>query len=139
MSLSTQLTRGTLALPMLALFGVLALVAGRSVEARASPQQLPAYSQSKRRQAEPRELVLAHGQRLVLECAAATPPAARTPAADAARQRARRPRPDRAAPGHRLPGISCRGMLDVLLYQPEIAPNTGNVIRCAPTPARACT
>jgi hypothetical protein len=33
MSLSTQLTRGTLALPMLALFGVLALVAGRSAEA----------------------------------------------------------------------------------------------------------
>jgi hypothetical protein len=34
MSLSTQLTRGTLALPMLALFGVLALVAGRSAEAQ---------------------------------------------------------------------------------------------------------
>jgi hypothetical protein len=33
MSLSTQLTRGTLALPMLALFGVLALVGGRAAEA----------------------------------------------------------------------------------------------------------
>jgi len=33
MSLSTQLTRGTLALPMLALFGVLALVANRAAEA----------------------------------------------------------------------------------------------------------
>jgi hypothetical protein len=37
MSLSTQLTRGTLALPMLALFGVLALVAGRSAEAETLP------------------------------------------------------------------------------------------------------
>jgi hypothetical protein len=36
MSLSTQLTRGTLALPMLALFGVLALVAGQRVEAESS-------------------------------------------------------------------------------------------------------
>jgi hypothetical protein len=33
MSLSTQLSRGTLALPMLALFGVLALVGGRAAEA----------------------------------------------------------------------------------------------------------
>ena len=35
MSLSTQLTRGTLALPMLALFGVLALVSGETVNAEA--------------------------------------------------------------------------------------------------------
>ena len=34
MSLSTQLTRGTLALPMLALFGVLALVSGEAVDAK---------------------------------------------------------------------------------------------------------
>ncbi len=40
MSLSTQLTRGTLALPMLALFGVLALVANRA----ASAETLPAPS-----------------------------------------------------------------------------------------------
>jgi hypothetical protein len=33
MSLSTQLTRGTLALPVLVLFGVLALVAGEPVDA----------------------------------------------------------------------------------------------------------
>jgi hypothetical protein len=33
MSLSTQLTRGTLALPMLVLFGVLALVCGEPVDA----------------------------------------------------------------------------------------------------------
>jgi len=41
MSLSTQLTRGTLALPMLALFGVLALVAGRSAEAEAQTYTPP--------------------------------------------------------------------------------------------------
>ena len=33
MSLSTQLTRGTLALPMLVLFGVLALVSGEPADA----------------------------------------------------------------------------------------------------------
>ena len=43
MSLSTQLTRGTLALPMLALFGVLALVSGEAVSARAlAPKAHPA-------------------------------------------------------------------------------------------------
>jgi hypothetical protein len=41
MSLSTQLTRGTLALPMLALFGALALVAGRSAEAETLPPPQP--------------------------------------------------------------------------------------------------
>ena len=38
MSLSTQLTRGTLALPMLALFGALSLVAGQATEAQAAPE-----------------------------------------------------------------------------------------------------
>jgi hypothetical protein len=43
MSLSTQLTRGTLALPMLALFGVLALVSGEAVNAEAlAPKAGPA-------------------------------------------------------------------------------------------------
>jgi hypothetical protein len=42
MSLSTQLTRGTLALPMLALFGVLALVAGHSAEAETYQPAVPA-------------------------------------------------------------------------------------------------
>jgi hypothetical protein len=43
MSLSTQLTRGTLALPMLALFAVLALVSGEAVSARAlAPEAGPA-------------------------------------------------------------------------------------------------
>ena len=68
MSLSTQLTRGTLALPMLALFGVLALVAGRSVEVRASNGiSLPAIEVETESQAEARELAVAQGQRLVLE------------------------------------------------------------------------
>jgi ferric-dicitrate binding protein FerR (iron transport regulator) len=68
MSLSTQLTRGTLALPMLALFGVLALVAGQSVEAQGYvPQELGVPAAEAEATAEPRELVLADGQRLELE------------------------------------------------------------------------
>jgi hypothetical protein len=66
MSLSTQLTRGTLALPMLALFGALALVAGQSVEAQDyAPQELgvPAAEAD----SQPRELAIAEGRRLVLE------------------------------------------------------------------------
>ena len=47
MSLSTQLTRGTLALPMLALFGVLALVSGEAVNAKAlAPKARPAVEAS---------------------------------------------------------------------------------------------
>ena len=47
MSLSTQLTRGTLALPMLALFGVLALVSGEAVDAKAlAPKARPAQQAS---------------------------------------------------------------------------------------------
>ena len=46
MSLSTQLTRGTLALPMLALFGALALVAGQAADAQAMPPQARSSSQA---------------------------------------------------------------------------------------------
>jgi hypothetical protein len=68
MSLSTQLTRGTLALPMLALFGALALVAaGRSVEAQAKlPLEIGAPAAEAAEAAE-RELAIATGRELVLE------------------------------------------------------------------------
>jgi hypothetical protein len=46
MSLSTQLTRGTLALPMLALFGVLALVAGETVNAESLAPKARATAQA---------------------------------------------------------------------------------------------
>ena len=46
MSLSTQLTRGTLALPMLALFGVLALVSGEAVKAEALAPKARATAQA---------------------------------------------------------------------------------------------
>ena len=46
MSLSTQLTRGTLALPMLALFGVLALVAGETVNAESLAPKAHASAQA---------------------------------------------------------------------------------------------
>ena len=67
MSLSTQLTRGTLALPMLALFGALALVAaGRSVEAQAKvPLEIGAPAAEA--EAAERELAIATGRELVLE------------------------------------------------------------------------
>ena len=45
MSLSTQLTRGTLALPMLALFGMLALAAGQAADAEAHAPTLPPVAQ----------------------------------------------------------------------------------------------
>mgnify|MGYP001026839263 CR=1 FL=1 len=63
MSLSTQLTRGTLALPMLALFGVLALVAGEPVDA--SPETGSAAAAHAAASA--REAALVAGRHLVLE------------------------------------------------------------------------
>ena len=74
MSLSTQLTRGTLALPLLALLGLLALVAGEPVdshrhESRALPPAATATAtaaaSSERRQ------MIAAGRRLVVEARAA--------------------------------------------------------------------
>ena len=70
MSLSTQLTRGTLALPMLALFGVLALLAGRAAEAEALvPKELavPAIEA----EIPVRELKIEAGRELVLEARSA--------------------------------------------------------------------
>lgn len=46
MSLSTQLTRGTLALPMLALFGALALVANQSADAQGVLPKAPVVAAS---------------------------------------------------------------------------------------------
>ena len=54
MSLTTQLTRGTLALPMLVLFGVLALVSGEPADAS-------------RPEAQARGETIAAGRRLVFE------------------------------------------------------------------------
>jgi hypothetical protein len=64
MSLSTQLTRGTLALPMLVLFGVLALVSNEPVDASLpEPQAAPqAHADN-----EGRELRIAADRKLVLE------------------------------------------------------------------------
>lgn len=64
MSLSTQLTRGTLALPMLVLFGVLALVCGEPVDASIPEATvIPAAQGASDGRA---ELVLA-GRQLVLD------------------------------------------------------------------------
>jgi hypothetical protein len=64
MSLSTQLTRGTLALPMLVLFGVLALVCGEPVDASIPEAAAAPAGQSRN---DSREDVLVAGRRLVLE------------------------------------------------------------------------
>jgi len=64
MSLSTQLTRGTLALPMLVLFGVLALVCGEPVDASIpEPVAAPAIQGA----TSTREDVVLAGRQLVLE------------------------------------------------------------------------
>ena len=64
MNLSTQLTRGTLALPMLALFGVLALVCNEPVDASIPEATTlpPAHSAS-----DVREQKILAGRRVVLE------------------------------------------------------------------------
>ena len=63
MSLTTQLTRGTLALPMLVLFGVLALVSGEPLDTAAPESgELPAANGA----AHERTEVLVAGRRLVL-------------------------------------------------------------------------
>jgi hypothetical protein len=64
MSLSTQLTRGTLALPMLVLFGVLALVCGEPVDASIPEAAAIPASQGAN---DPREDAILAGHRLVLE------------------------------------------------------------------------
>ena len=63
MTLSTQLTRGTLALPMLALFAVLALCGARAEAEANLPQQL---GQSAAEAGASRELAIAKGRQQVL-------------------------------------------------------------------------
>ena len=66
MSLSTQLTRGTLALPLLVLFGALALAAGEPVDAHpAVPRELPPVEASAANAQ--RQQMIAVGRRLVIE------------------------------------------------------------------------
>ena len=69
MSLSTQLTRGTLALPMLVLFGVLALVCGEPVDA--SIPESTAVPATQGASDERSDLILA-GRQLVLEAREST-------------------------------------------------------------------
>ena len=64
MSLSTQLTRGTLALPMLVLFGVLALVCGEPVDASIPEATVAPATQAAN---DAREETLLAGRRLVLD------------------------------------------------------------------------
>jgi hypothetical protein len=64
MSLSTQLTRGTLALPMLVLFGVLALVSNEPVDASLPEPQTANQAHASN---ELPELTSVAGRKLVLE------------------------------------------------------------------------
>jgi len=64
MSLSTQLTRGTLALPMLVLFGVLALVSNEPVDASLPEAHTTTQAHASN---DVRDLMIVAGRKLVLE------------------------------------------------------------------------